>query len=144
VADPDLVDACLAGGGRAGNGDLAALTPLVEAAVRGKAAGVGGDGGEGRPRRGEAVALGMVCAARVAEATGLAAAGLADGHVRVLGALGLPTGGVEFDPDAVVAAMATDKKHLGGLRLVLLRAVGEPVLVQAPAPEVLVAAVRSL
>jgi 3-dehydroquinate synthase len=167
VGDPDLVDACLAGGGRAGAGDLAALTPLVEAAVRVKAAVVAADereaglravlnyghtlghalerlAGYGRLRHGEAVALGMVFAARVAEATGLAAAGLADGHVRVLGALGLPTSGVELDPEAVLAAMATDKKHLGGLRLVLLRAVGEPVLVQAPDPEVLVAAVRSL
>jgi 3-dehydroquinate synthetase len=51
---------------------------------------------------------------------------------------------VEHDPEAVLAAMATDKKHLGGLRLVLLRAVGEPVVVPAPDPDVLVAAVRSL
>jgi 3-dehydroquinate synthase len=167
VGDPALVAACLALAGPARAGDLAALTPLVEAAVRVKAAVVAADEREAGPRavlnyghtlghacerlagyqglrHGEAVALGMVFAARVAEATGLAPAGLADGHVRVLRALGLPTGGVELDPAAVLAAMATDKKHLGGLRLVLLRAVGKPVVVPAPDREVLVAAVRSL
>ena len=175
VGDPALADACLATA-EAGllqraspvaAGDLDALTPLLEAAVRVKAAVVAADereegrravlnyghtlghalerlAGYGRLRHGEAVALGMVFAARVAEAVGIAAPGLADGHVRVLAAMGLPTGGVELDPAAVLAAMATDKKHLGGLRLVLLRAVGEPVVVPAPDAEVLAAAIRSL
>jgi 3-dehydroquinate synthase len=146
---------------------MAALTPLIEAALRVKAAVVADDerergrravlnyghtlghalerlAGYGRVRHGEAVALGMVFAARVAEAVGIAAPGLADGHVRVLAAMGLPTGGVALDPAAVLAAMATDKKHLGGLRLVLLRAVGQPVVVPAPEAEVLAAAIRSL
>jgi 3-dehydroquinate synthetase len=193
VGDPALADACLADAAAAGAGDLRALAPLVEAAVRVKAAVVAADEREtlihrganarlgvgtrhlgsglaleppGPPRavlnyghtlghalerlagftirHGEAVALGMVFAARVAEAAGIAAPGLADGHVRVLGAMGLPTGGVELDPSAVLAAMATDKKHLGGLRLVLLRAVGDPVVVPAPDEAVLAAAIRSL
>jgi 3-dehydroquinate synthase len=95
-------------------------------------------------RHGEAVALGMVFAARVAEAVGLARPGLADGHVRLLAALGLPVGGVDLDPDQVLAAMATDKKHRQGLRLVLLRRPGEPEVVAAPDRRVLVAAIRSL
>jgi len=195
VGDPALADACLATAGAAGAGELRALAPLVEAAVRVKAAVVADDerealihrgatarpgvatrsvgsglalepsgpprravlnyghtlghalerlAGYGRWRHGEAVALGMVFAARVAEAVGIAAPGLADGHVRVLAAMGLPTGGVELDPTAVLAAMATDKKHLGGLRLVLLRAVGQPVVVPAPDAAVLAAAIRSL
>jgi 3-dehydroquinate synthase len=167
VGDPALADACLAQAGAAVAGDPAALTPLIEAAVRVKAAVVAADerergrravlnyghtlghalerlAGYGRLRHGEAVALGMVFAARVAEAVGIAAPGLAAGHVRVLAAMGLPTGGVRLDPAAVLAAMATDKKHLGGLRLVLLRAVGEPVVVPAPEVEVLTAAIRSL
>jgi len=53
-------------------------------------------------------------------------------------------GGVELDPDAVLAAMATDKKHHKGLRLVLLRDLGRPEIVAAPEPGVLVAAIRSL
>jgi 3-dehydroquinate synthase len=95
-------------------------------------------------RHGEAVALGMVFAARVAEAIGLARPGLADGHIELLAALGLPVGGVRLDPDRVLAAMATDKKHRGGLRLVLLRRPGQPEVVPAPDRAVLVDAIRSL
>jgi 3-dehydroquinate synthetase len=40
--------------------------------------------------------------------------------------------------------MATDKKHRGGLRLVLLRRPGQPEVVPAPDRQVLVAAIRSL
>jgi shikimate kinase/3-dehydroquinate synthase len=173
VGDPDLVAALAAAAAPAAAGDPDALAPLVEAAVRVKAAVVGADereaaGGEGPVsrailnyghtlghalerlagyqglRHGEAVALGMVFAARVAEAVGLAAPGLARGHVELLRALGLPVGAVRLDPEEVLAAMATDKKHHRGLRLVLLREVGRPMVVPAPDREVLVAAIRSL
>jgi 3-dehydroquinate synthase len=173
VGDPDLVAALAAAAGPAAAGDPAALAPLVEGAVRVKAAVVGADEreapGGGGPvsrltlnyghtlghalerlagyrglRHGEAVALGMVFAARVAEAVGLAAPGLAGGHVELLRALGLPVGGVRLDPDEVLAAMATDKKHHQGPRLVLLREVGVPAVVAAPDRDVLVAAIRSL
>jgi 3-dehydroquinate synthetase len=80
----------------------------------------------------------------VAEAIGLARPGLADGHVELLAALGLPVGGVRLDPDRVLAAMASDKKHRKGLRLVLLRRPGQPEVVSAPDRQVLVAAIRSL
>jgi 3-dehydroquinate synthetase len=95
-------------------------------------------------RHGEAVSLGMVWAARVAEAAGLAAPGLAAGHVALLRPLGLPVGGLRLDPDQVLDAMATDKKFLRGPRLVLLREVGRPEVVAAPERAVLAAAVRSL
>ena len=95
-------------------------------------------------RHGEAVALGMVFAARVAEAVGLARPGLADGHVELLAAVGLPVGGVRLDPDRVLAAMGTDKKQRKGLRLVLLRELGQPEVVTNPDRQVLVAAIRSL
>ena len=172
AGDPALAEALAAAAGPAAAGDPAALAPLVEGAVRVKAAVVGadereeaGDGEVGRLmlnygptlghalerlagyrglRHGEAVALGMVFAARVAEGIGLAEPGLADGHVRLLAALGLPVGGVELDPDRVLAAMATDKKQRRGLRLVLLRAPGRPQVVTNPDRGVLVAAIRSL
>jgi 3-dehydroquinate synthase len=172
AGDPALAEALAAAAGPAAAGDPAALAPLVEGAVRVKAAVVGADereeGGDERVgrlmlnyghtlghalerlagyrglRHGEAVALGMVFAARVAEAIGLAEPGLADGHVRLLAALGLPVGGVELDPDRVLAAMATDKKQRRGLRLVLLRAPGRPQVVTNPDRGVLVAAIRSL
>jgi 3-dehydroquinate synthetase len=185
AGDPALAEALARSAGPAAAGDPAALAPLVEGAVRVKAAVVGADeheeGGEGTVpegsgepqggapvgrlllnyghtlghalerlagyrglRHGEAVALGMVFAARVAEAIGLARPGLADGHVELLAAVGLPVGGVRLDPDRVLAAMATDKKQRRGLRLVLLRELGQPEVVPAPDREVLVAALRSL
>jgi 3-dehydroquinate synthase len=167
VGDPALAARLPGLAGRAVAGDPDALAPLVEAAVRVKAAVVGADEREADRRavlnyghtlghalerlagyqglrHGEAVALGMVFAARVAEATGLAGPGLAAGHVELLAGLGLPVGGVDLDPDAVLDAMATDKKVLGGLRLVLLRAVGQPAVVAAPDRSVLAAAIRSL
>jgi 3-dehydroquinate synthetase len=189
AGDPALAEALARSAGPAVAADPDALAPLVEGAVRVKAAVVGADEldngpagsgsvdrrpmGPGQPeggpvgrmvlnyghtlghalerlagyrglRHGEAVALGMVFAARVAEAIGLASPGLAAGHVRLLAALGLPVGGVRLDPDRVLAAMATDKKHRGGLRLVLLRRPGEPEVVAAPDRRVLVAAIRSL
>jgi 3-dehydroquinate synthase len=172
AGDPALAEALARSAGPAVAADPDALAPLVEGAVRVKAAVVAADeheqAGDGRVgrlvlnyghtlghalerlagyrglRHGEAVALGMVFAARVAEAIGLARPGLADGHVRLLAALGLPVGGVRLDPDQVLAAMATDKKHRGGLRLVLLRRPGQPEVVPAPDRQVLVAAIRSL
>jgi 3-dehydroquinate synthetase len=89
----------------------------------------------------------MVFAARVAEAVGMAGPGLVAGHVELLRAARLPVGGVDLDPDAVLEAMGTDKKHGGaggGLRLVLLSAPGKPELVPAPERQVLIEAIRSL
>jgi 3-dehydroquinate synthase len=173
AGDPALAEALHRSAGPAVAADPDALAPLVEAAVRVKAAVVGADeredGGEGGVvgrlmlnyghtlghalerlagyrglRHGEAVALGMVFAARVAEAIGLAQPGLAAGHVELLAALGLPVGGVRLEPDRVLAAMATDKKQRQGLRLVLLRRPGEPEVVANPDRQALVAAIRSL
>jgi 3-dehydroquinate synthase len=172
AGDPALAEALHRSAGPAAAGDPGALAPLVEGAVRVKAAVVGADeleeareGEVGRLmlnyghtlghalerlagyrglRHGEAVALGMVFAARVAEGIGLARPGLAAGHVELLAALGLPVGGVRLDPDRVLAAMATDKKQRQGLRLVLLRAPGRPEVVTDPDRGVLVAAIRSL
>ena len=172
AGDPALAEALGRAAGPAVAGDPAALAPLIEGAVRVKAAVVAADEhedgtgvGVGRLmlnyghtlghalerlagyrglRHGEAVSLGMVFAARVAEAIGLARPGLADGHVALLAALGLPVGGVELDPDRALAAMATDKKQRKGLRLVLLRDLGRPEVVTNPDREVLVAAIRSL
>jgi 3-dehydroquinate synthetase len=67
--------------------------------------------------------------------------------VELLRAARLPVGGVDLDPDTVLQAMGTDKKHGGaggGLRLVLLSAPGKPELVPAPERQVLIEAIRSL
>jgi len=167
VADPALAEATATRATAAIAGHPEALAPLVEGAVRIKAAVVGADEREGGLRailnyghtlghalerlagytglrHGEAVSLGMVFAARVAEATGVAAPGLAGGHVRLLSRLGLPVGGIEIDPDAAIDAMATDKKAKGGLRLVLLTEPGSPLVVAAPGRALMAELIRSL
>ena len=87
---------------------------------------------------GEAVAVGMIGAARIGERLGLhdrePVARLAD----VLRALGLPLSAPGADPEAVLAAMRLDKKVRGGrMRFVLLEEIGQPV-VRDDVPEELV------
>jgi len=83
---------------------------------------------EGRTH-GEAIAIGMVFAARLAEARGLAAAGLVSRTVRLLTSLGLEAD-AELPPVRdVLSAFRMDKKYHGGVRFVLLEDVGRPVVV---------------
>jgi 3-dehydroquinate synthetase/shikimate kinase len=84
---------------------------------------------------GEAVAVGMAFAARLAESRGLAAPGLAARHARLLASLGLPGAEPVPDPAAAAAAMRLDKKHRAGIRFVLLEDVGRPVVVDDVAEE---------
>lgn len=82
-------------------------------------------------QHGEAVAIGLACAARLAERRELCAAGLAARIENLLRAIGLPTRvprGMAID--AILAAMATDKKRVAArLRFVLPRALGDVVIV---------------
>ncbi len=78
---------------------------------------------------GEAVALGMVFAARLSERRGLAEEGLSARTLRLLNALGLePQDPMPASAD-IVEAMRMDKKYRGGLRFVLLDAPGRAVVV---------------
>lgn len=75
---------------------------------------------------GEAVALGMVCASRLAERLQLVGPGFADRQQTLLAAWGLPTRWPPADPDALLASMRQDKKSVQGqLRLILPTAWGE-------------------
>lgn len=90
---------------------------------------------------GEAVAIGLVLAARLSAALGVAEDGLADDIAARLERLGLPTRlpVSAGSPEALLAAMGVDKKRRGGRnRFVLIRAPGE-VLVseEVPAPKVI-------
>jgi 3-dehydroquinate synthase len=85
------------------------------------------EGFEGRTH-GEAIAVGMVFAARLAEARG-AAAGLAARTARLLAALGIDVGGGLPPAADVLAALRLDKKYLSGVRFVLLDDVGRPRIV---------------
>jgi 3-dehydroquinate synthase len=86
-------------------------------------------GGFSRYRHGEAVAIGQVFAARLGERIGVSAAGLTDRTIQMLRRLGLPTGGVDFDRDAIWEVFRRDKKARGGLRFVLCSEPGRVQLV---------------
>jgi 3-dehydroquinate synthase len=75
---------------------------------------------------GEAVAAGLVFAARLAEAGGDAERGLAARTVRLLSALGLESDPALPGTDEILATMRLDKKYRRGMRFVLLRDVGRP------------------
>ena len=70
---------------------------------------------------GEAIAIGLVAEARLAERMGLAREGLAERIAACLAGLGLPTEiPAELSPKAIVqAAMVDKKRHAGGLRFAL-------------------------
>jgi 3-dehydroquinate synthase len=87
------------------------------------------DAFEGRSH-GEAISVGMVFAARLAEALGLAPDGLVARHRRLLGSLGLEPQGELPEVDRIMAAMRMDKKYSGGVRFVLLEDVGRPRVVE--------------
>lgn len=92
-------------------------------------------------RHGEAVAMGTVCAARLAVRLDLCPPDTADRITRLLARTGLPTEPPPYAPDEVLAAMATDKKRRGRqLRFVLPRGIGD-VDVFADIPEAEVKAV---
>jgi 3-dehydroquinate synthase len=77
---------------------------------------------------GEAVALGMVFAAALAESRGLAP-GLGARTGRLLTSLGIGASG-DLPPVAeVLRCLRLDKKYRGGVRFVLLEEVGRPVVV---------------
>lgn len=141
-------------------GDPAALAWAVERSCRAKAAIVAQDEREGGVRallnfghtfghaleaetgfgerllHGEAVAVGMILAARYSETAGLAPAGGADRLAAHLEICGLPTRlgqipGAPFDPARLIAHMALDKKTKDGqLTFILLRALGRAFIAQ--------------
>jgi 3-dehydroquinate synthase len=78
---------------------------------------------------GEAITMGMVFAAKLSEARGLAAPGLAARTARLLRSLGLDTEGSLPAADRIMASFRMDKKYRGGVRFVLLEDVGKPVVV---------------
>ena len=93
---------------------------------------------------GEAVAIGMVVAARLSEARRLCPAGLADRLRSLLQALGLP---VRIPADLPIAALANalelDKKALAsGLRLVLLNRIGSAAVIGDSARDEIIAALQ--
>lgn len=87
--------------------------------------------GYGTLLHGEAVSIGMACAARLAERLGRIDAELTARQSKLLTNLGLPVEFPDVDPEAIVEAMQHDKKSVAGrLRFVLPDRLGHVELVE--------------
>jgi 3-dehydroquinate synthase len=92
--------------------------------------------GYGTLLHGEGVAIGMLCASRLAERLGHIDAQLTGRQRQLLQALGLPVDVPPLDHEALLAAMAHDKKtEHGQLRFVLPMRLGHVELVADVAPD---------
>jgi len=167
IADPEVLDLLEADPAGALAGDVDLLAEVVVRGVRVKARVVAADEREAGERallnyghtvghavealtgygtygHGEAVALGMVAAARLGERLGVSESGLADRTVALLRPLGLPTGGLDLDPELVWERLARDKKARAGIRFVLCVTPGKAVLVDQPDRALVDEVLRSL
>ena len=82
-------------------------------------------------RHGEGVSIGMVAAARISVAMGLAAPSVAESLAALLSAHHLPVRCPPFDPEDIWAAVGRDKKKRGRvLRWVLPRQIGQVEIVE--------------
>jgi shikimate kinase / 3-dehydroquinate synthase len=80
-------------------------------------------------RHGEAIGIGMIAEAKIAEWLGLAQSGLSDRIEGVIDRVGLPTRFANLETEAIVQLMRSDKKkQLGRLKFALPRAIGEVVI----------------
>ena len=78
-----------------------------------------------RFRHGEAVAIGMVAASRLAESIGWVGSDVTERQIKLLRAVALPTSADGLEPECLLDAMQRDKKVRGGkLRFVLPRRIG--------------------
>jgi 3-dehydroquinate synthase len=172
IADPVILD-LVEGNPAATFRDADLLRELVERAITVKADVVAGDlretiasGGEvGREvlnyghtlahaierteayrfRHGAAVAIGMVYAAELARLAGCLDDATAERHRALLAAVGLPTSYSRATWVDLLDAMKLDKKtHGDRLRLVILKALGQPVILEAPDPALLSAAYAAI
>jgi 3-dehydroquinate synthase len=100
--------------------------------------------GYGSVLHGEAVAIGMVCAARLSARLGRAPESDAQRLAGLLDRLGLPTAiPADLEPQRLLTLMRMDKKALSGrLRLVLWRALGAAELIDGVAEDAVLATLR--
>lgn len=92
--------------------------------------------GYGEILHGEAVAMGMICASRLAETMGRIDAAVTERQQRLLAALELPTEMPSLDAEELIAAMQRDKKVAAGrLRFILPVRLGHVELVEDVPPQ---------
>ena len=94
---------------------------------------------------GEAVAIGMVYASRLAELLGRIGSDITRRQIDLLSALGLPTAGCGLEADAMLGAMQQDKKvEHGRLRFVLPSELGKVELVGDVSEHLVLQAIDSI
>jgi 3-dehydroquinate synthase len=94
---------------------------------------------------GEAVAMGLICAAHLSYKLGLCQPTLVDTVTEVVRQVGLPIHIGDLEPKAIYAAMSTDKKWKSGRsQFVVLRAVGQPMIYEGVPKEMVLDVLRSL
>ena len=94
---------------------------------------------------GEAVSLGIVAEARLAEHLGIGSASTTERQRALLDAVGLPVKGLAVDPAAVVEALSRDKKRRDGrVSFVLAPAIGSFRIVQDVPPDAVRQVLREL
>ncbi len=96
-------------------------------------------------RHGEAIAIGMMMAAKAAELAHIATPGLYKLHGQVLRplleGLAIPD---EVDTEEIMKDMERDKKREAGLRFVLLKEINQPCLLDSPSKEVVRSAIEEV
>jgi shikimate kinase/3-dehydroquinate synthase len=96
-------------------------------------------------RHGEAVAVGLVAAARLAGVLGRAEAALAERIASALAAWELPVRCAPYPAEDIWAAMTSDKKRRGGaLRWILPRAIGQVAIVEDVDREAVLGVLRAM
>jgi len=96
-------------------------------------------------RHGDAVAVGIVFEAHLANVCGLLADDVVAMHYAILRSLDLPTAYRGADVDRLIEVMKIDKKSRGDLlRFVVIEGIGKPTVLAGPTREQLVAAYAAL
>jgi 3-dehydroquinate synthase len=164
--DAELLAMLEAGPGPVIARDPAVLEDVIARCVRAKAAAVGADERDAGARlvlnyghtlghalerldafagrsHGEAIAVGMVFAARVAASRG-AGADLTARTLRLLASLGLESAGDLPPTEEILGALRMDKKFRGRVRFVLLEDVGRPTIAEDVTDDELRAVLREM
>jgi 3-dehydroquinate synthetase len=94
---------------------------------------------------GEAVAVGLVAAARLSQSLGYTDAALVDQVETLLAEVGLPTRAPGLDSESLYMAMGTDKKWISGqARFILLRGIGQPFIAKDVPKSTVIDVLKSL
>ncbi|PRQ11956.1 3-dehydroquinate synthase [Corynebacterium sp. 13CS0277] len=96
-------------------------------------------------RHGNAVAVGMMFVANLAELAGLIDHALVERHRAILSSIGLPTTYKANQFGALYTGMTRDKKNRDGkIRFVVLRAAGDPTRLEGPSHEMMLEAYQRI